>query len=63
MADRVLVAAIALASAAIPGRLFAQDTAAIDRGVRIGIVYRPGVRPGIVHALVACHQKALNMMK
>jgi len=29
-------------------RLAAQDTSAIDRGVRIGIVYRPGVRPGIV---------------
>ncbi len=26
----------------------AQDTSAIDRGVRIGIVYRPGVRPGFV---------------
>ncbi|HVH69110.1 MAG TPA: hypothetical protein VM716_14670 [Gemmatimonadales bacterium] len=29
-------------------RLSAQDTSAIDRGVRIGIVYRPGVRPGMV---------------
>jgi len=29
-------------------RLTAQDTSAIDRGVRIGIVYRPGVRPGLV---------------
>ena len=26
----------------------AQDTSAIDRGVRIGIIYRPGVRPGMV---------------
>src|SRR3989441_9955749 len=26
----------------------AQDTTAIDRGVRIGIIYRPGVRPGLV---------------
>ena len=26
----------------------AQDTATIDRGVRIGIMYRPGVRPGMV---------------
>ncbi|HYK83531.1 MAG TPA: hypothetical protein VEU55_10350, partial [Gemmatimonadales bacterium] len=26
----------------------AQDTSAVDRGVRIGIIYRPGVRPGIV---------------
>jgi len=29
-------------------RLCAQDTSAIDRGVRIGIIYRPGVRPGLV---------------
>jgi TolB protein len=29
-------------------QLSAQDTSAIDRGVRIGIVYRPGVRPGFV---------------
>src|SRR6266550_1914350 len=28
--------------------LSAQDTSAIDRGVRIGIIYRPGVRPGLV---------------
>jgi TolB protein len=26
----------------------AQDTSTIDRGVRIGIIYRPGVRPGLV---------------
>ena len=29
-------------------RLSAQDTSAVDRGVRIGITYRPGVRPGLV---------------
>src|SRR5436853_7868084 len=29
-------------------QLSAQDTATIDRGVRIGIIYRPGVRPGMV---------------
>ena len=29
-------------------RLVSQDTSAIDRGVRIGIVYKPGVRPGMV---------------
>ena len=34
--------------AAAPSGLRAQDTAAMDRGVRIGIVYRPGVRPGLV---------------
>src|SRR5439155_776757 len=31
-----------------PARLSAQDTSAIDRGVRVGIIYRPGVRPGLV---------------
>jgi TolB protein len=41
------VAAVALA-AGWGGGVTAQDTAAIDRGVRIGIVYRPGVRPGFV---------------
>jgi len=29
-------------------QLSAQDTSAIDRGVRVGIIYRPGVRPGFV---------------
>ena len=29
-------------------RLLSQDTSAIDKGVRIGIIYRPGVRPGLV---------------
>src|SRR5207237_8458912 len=29
-------------------RAAAQDTSAVDRGVRIGIIYRPGVRPGLV---------------
>src|SRR5690348_4864191 len=29
-------------------RLVAQDTSAVDRGVRIGLTYRPGVRPGMV---------------
>ena len=43
----VALAAIAL-TAHPPIPLFAQDTSAIDRGVRIGIVYRPGVRPGLV---------------
>jgi len=33
---------------AAPAVALAQDTSAIDRGVRIGIVYRPGVRPGLV---------------
>ncbi|MGH7676733.1 MAG: hypothetical protein ACREMV_15825, partial [Gemmatimonadales bacterium] len=37
-----------LLSACPPVRLSAQDTGAVDRGVRVGIVYRPGVRPGLV---------------
>lgn len=40
--------AAACLTAGPPDRLSAQDTSAIDRGVRIGIVYRPGVRPGLV---------------
>ncbi|OLC07285.1 MAG: hypothetical protein AUH34_01585 [Gemmatimonadetes bacterium 13_1_40CM_70_12] len=39
---------LALLSAYLPIRLAAQDTSAVDRGVRIGIIYRPGVRPGLV---------------
>src|SRR5207245_9936924 len=35
-----------------------QDTSAIDRGVRIGIVYRPGVRPGMV--VLPVHAPALD---
>src|SRR3989449_2548445 len=36
----------------------AQDTSAIDRGVRIGIIYRPGVRPGMV--VLPVHAPALD---
>ncbi|HEV2669763.1 MAG TPA: hypothetical protein VGU74_01610 [Gemmatimonadales bacterium] len=40
---------VAIVLAFVPTcRLASQDTSAIDRGVRIGIVYRPGVRPGMV---------------
>jgi len=40
---------VALLLTVVPlGATAAQDTSAIDRGVRIGIVYRPGVRPGFV---------------
>jgi TolB protein len=43
------IALVALALSVFPSfRLSAQDTGAVDRGVRVGIVYRPGVRPGIV---------------
>ncbi len=47
-AVRVLGIMAVLLTAEPPNRLTAQDTSAIDRGVRIGIVYRPGVRPGMV---------------
>src|SRR4029077_7984292 len=40
--------AAVLLTAGLPRRLTAQDSSAVDRGVRIGIMYRPGVRPGIV---------------
>jgi TolB protein len=43
------VASVVLLLSNIPTfQLSAQDTSAIDRGVRIGIIYRPGVRPGLV---------------
>jgi len=47
-AVRACVAAVVFLTAQPPNRLTAQDTSAIDRGVRIGIIYRPGVRPGLV---------------
>jgi len=43
-----LLVVLAVLSADPLMRLSAQDTSAIDRGVRIGIIYRPGVRPGVV---------------
>jgi TolB protein len=44
----MVVALLALAVLPSFRRLTAQDTSSIDRGVRIGIIYRPGVRPGVV---------------
>src|SRR5207247_10690369 len=38
---RRLLFALAVLSAGPPVRLTAQDTSAIDRGVRVGIIYRP----------------------
>lgn len=43
-----MVVAVILLPAYPLARLSAQDSSAIDRGVRIGITYRPGVRPGMV---------------
>jgi TolB protein len=45
---RIGLALLAALTPALAGSLAAQDTAAVDRGVRIGIIYRPGVRPGLV---------------
>ena len=42
-------------------RLSAQDSSAIDRGVRIGITYRPGVRPGMV--ILQERSKALDSVR
>ena len=52
----VLLAAVLTAGP--PVRLTAQDSSAVDRGVRIGIVYRPGVRPGMV--VLPVHAPALD---
>jgi len=45
---RAVGIAAVLLTAVPPVRLAAQDTSFIDRGVRVGIIYRPGVRPGFV---------------
>lgn len=55
------LAVVGMMTARPPDRLSAQDTSAIDRGVRIGIVYRPGVRPGIV--LLPGHQAGLDSVR
>ncbi len=47
--------------AGVPSFVSAQDTTAIDRGVRIGIVYRPGVRPGVV--VLPGHQAGLDSVR
>src|SRR5207245_761451 len=54
------VSAVVL-TAGPPVRLTAQDTSAIDRGVRIGIIYRPGVRPGMV--VLPVHAPALDSVR
>ena len=45
---KILLVGLALAVGPSGRPAVAQDTSAIDRGVRIGIIYRPGVRPGLV---------------
>jgi TolB protein len=42
-------------------RLVCQDSTTVDRGVRIGITYRPGVRPGLV--LLPVHAGALDSVR
>jgi TolB protein len=43
-----LVGAAALLTSLSPGRAGAQDTNQVREGVRVGLEYRPGVRPGLV---------------
>jgi TolB protein len=43
-----LVGAAALLTSFSPGRADAQDTTQVREGVRVGLEYRPGVRPGLV---------------
>ena len=43
---RLAVLLIALFAAA--PHLAAQDTTRVDAGVRVGVDYRPGMRPGLV---------------
>ena len=45
MTRLILLTIVALIGA---GRLIAQDTTRVDEGVRVGVDYRPGVRPGLV---------------
>jgi len=58
---RRLLFGLAVLSVGPPVRLTAQDTSAIDRGVRIGIIYRPGVRPGMV--LLPVHAPGLDSVR
>ncbi len=37
-----------LSASAVAGRVAAQDTTRVGEGVRVGVDYRPGVRPGLV---------------
>ena len=48
MRNEIRFAALLLAVGPFGRPAAAQDTTSIDRGVRIGIIYRPGVRPGLV---------------
>src|SRR2546423_3436948 len=41
-----LISFMFIAAAAMP--LAAQDTSRVEQGVRVGVYYRPGVRPGLV---------------
>jgi hypothetical protein len=59
--NRAAMVAIALVSGYPSIRLCAQDSSAIDRGVRIGISYRPGVRPGLV--VLPVRQPALDSLR
>lgn len=41
-------ALLGIAALLAAGRVSAQDTTRVDQGVRVGVDYRPGVRPGLV---------------
>ena len=45
MTRLTILITVALASAS---RLLAQDSARVEQGVRVGVDYRPGDRPGLV---------------
>ncbi len=68
MLERWNVRSVALVACAatslaliLPSQLSAQDTAAVDRGVRLGIIYKPGVRPGL--AIVPGSKGALDTLR
>src|SRR2546427_12371056 len=57
---RLLLGLVVLSFGATVRPSDAQDTSAIDRGVRIGIIYRPGIRPGMV--VLPAHAPVLDSM-
>ncbi len=44
----LLGAVVGLAGAPVPARAVSQDTIPIEQGVRVGITYTPGMRPGML---------------
>jgi len=58
---RRLLFGLAVLSVGPPVRLTAQDTSAIDRGVRIGIIYRPACARAMV--LLPVHAPGLDSVR